>query len=203
MAVDQFCLKWNNFQSSIITAFESLQNTQDLADVTLTCEGVSVKAHKIILSACSPYFRTVFKENPCPHPIVILKDVYYIDLLAVLNFMYHGEVLVSKDQLKSFLQTAEILQVSGLNGYADFNPKCMPTKNVQKMQKVAKPVEENVAKKMKMSPKGKAVKNATTAGNEYANSTRKESPKYDNLLCNKYIIYKFIRVNGKKIVNRK
>lgn len=61
MAVDQFCLKWNNFQSSIITAFESLQNTEDLADVTLTCEGINVKAHKIILSACSPYFRTVFK----------------------------------------------------------------------------------------------------------------------------------------------
>lgn len=61
MAVDQFCLKWNNFQSSIIHAFESLQTTQDLADVTLTCEGINIKAHKIILSACSPYFRTVFK----------------------------------------------------------------------------------------------------------------------------------------------
>lgn len=151
MAVDQFCLKWNNFQTSIITAFESLQNTEDLADVTLTCEGISVKAHKIILSACSPYFRTVFKENPCPHPIVILKDVFYIDLLAVLNFMYHGEVLVSKDQLKSFLQTAEILQVSGLNGYNDFNAKT--TKNVPKVQKTApKTPEENAtAKKMKMT----------------------------------------------------
>lgn len=61
MAADHFCLKWNNFQSSIITAFESLQTTEDLADVTLTCEGLNVKAHKIILSAFSSYFRTVFK----------------------------------------------------------------------------------------------------------------------------------------------
>lgn len=163
MAVDQFCLKWNNFQSSIITAFESLQNTEDLADVTLTCEGISVKAHKIILSACSPYFRTVFKENPCPHPIVILKDVFYIDLLAVLNFMYHGEVLVSKDQLKSFLQTAEVLQVSGLNGYNDFNAKNVPTtKNVPKVvQKATRTLEENTtAKRMKMSPKSKPPKTA-------------------------------------------
>lgn len=151
MAVDQFCLKWNNFQTSIITAFESLQNTEDLADVTLTCEGISVKAHKIILSACSPYFRTVFKENPCPHPIVILKDVFYIDLLAVLNFMYHGEVLVSKDQLKSFLQTAEILQVSGLNGYNDFSAKT--TKHVPKVQKSAPktPDENATTKKLKMT----------------------------------------------------
>lgn len=179
MAVDQFCLKWNNFQTSIITAFESLQNTEDLADVTLTCEGISVKAHKIILSACSPYFRTVFKENPCPHPIVILKDVFYIDLLAVLNFMYHGEVLVSKDQLKSFLQTAEVLQVSGLNGYNDFNTKHVPvtTKTVPKIQKsVARTTttteEGGVAKKMKMTHlKSKPHKSADVANSATARSS--------------------------------
>lgn len=61
MTSKQFCLKWNNFQNNILNAFESLQNTEDLTDVTLTCEGINVKAHKFILSACSPYFRTVFK----------------------------------------------------------------------------------------------------------------------------------------------
>lgn len=170
MAVDQFCLKWNNFQTSIITAFESLQNTEDLADVTLTCEGISVKAHKIILSACSPYFRTVFKENPCPHPIVILKDVFYIDLLAVLNFMYHGEVLVSKDQLKSFLQTAEVLQVSGLNGYNDFNPKHVgTTKPLPKVQKTV--TETPPAKKLKVTHVKKPQKT------DVANCAKKDSPK--------------------------
>ncbi|KAG5893680.1 hypothetical protein JTB14_021976 [Gonioctena quinquepunctata] len=75
MTSKHFCLKWTRFQSNILSAFESLQNTEDLADVTLTCDGINIKAHKFILSACSPYFRTIFKENPCPHPIVILKDV--------------------------------------------------------------------------------------------------------------------------------
>ncbi|KAK5645841.1 hypothetical protein RI129_004305 [Pyrocoelia pectoralis] len=116
MAVEQFCLKWNNFQTTLINAFGSLQNTEDLTDVTLTCEGIRIKAHKIILSACSPYFRSIFKENPCPHPVVILKDVSYQDLIAVLNFMYQGEVLITQDKLSSFLQTAEALQVSGLVG---------------------------------------------------------------------------------------
>lgn len=113
---EQLSVKWSNFQSTIIAAFESLQSTEDLADVTLTCEGLNVKAHKVILSACSPYFRTVFRENPCSHPIVILKDVLYTDMLAILKFMYHGEVLLHKDQLSTFLQTAEVLQVSGLMG---------------------------------------------------------------------------------------
>lgn len=137
MATGQFCLKWNNFHNSIVTAFESLQSTEELVDVTLMCEGRNVKAHKVILSACSPYFRNLFKvifhrkyshimifltclnsfqETPCKHPIIILKDVLYCDLVAILQFMYQGEVLVDQDGLASFLKTAELLQVSGLAG---------------------------------------------------------------------------------------
>lgn len=61
MATDHFCLIWNNFQNSILSALGNLQTCQDLVDVTLMCEGHNVKAHKVILSACSPYFRNLFK----------------------------------------------------------------------------------------------------------------------------------------------
>ncbi|KAF2905924.1 hypothetical protein ILUMI_00253 [Ignelater luminosus] len=189
MAVDQFCLKWNNFQSSIVTAFGSLQSTEDLADVTLTCEGISIKAHKIILSACSPYFRAVFKENPCPHPIVILKDVLHSDLLAVLNFMYHGEVLIAQDKLVSFLQTAEALQVSGLVATAalqDLPVKLTPnpTKLCSKPAKLCKiaEVSENAQKRVKVTSKPKVIKSqspviAKTPENSLALSAKlPESP---------------------------
>lgn len=132
MSSKQFYLKWNGFQTNIVSAFESLQHSEDLVDVTLTCEGINVKAHKFILSACSPYFRTVFKENPCPHPIVILKDVVYTDLLAIINFMYHGEVMVSEEQLPSFLNTAKLLQVSGLNG-TDYSKKSANQKRLKQL----------------------------------------------------------------------
>ncbi|CAH0557561.1 unnamed protein product [Brassicogethes aeneus] len=114
MEPKHYRLKWNNFQKNLLNEFESMQSSEELADVTLTCEGINLKAHKFILSACSPYFRTVFKENPCPHPIVILKDIFYVDLIAIINYMYHGEVMVSEDNLSTFLETAVILQVSGL-----------------------------------------------------------------------------------------
>ncbi|XP_059479333.1 protein bric-a-brac 1-like isoform X3 [Neocloeon triangulifer] len=115
-AGDQFCLRWNNFQSNIVSVLDNLKEQEDLVDVTLVCEGHAVKAHKVILSACSPYFRNVFKENPCQHPIVILKDVHNAELDALLSFMYQGEVYISQDRLSSFLRTAEILQVRGLAG---------------------------------------------------------------------------------------
>jgi len=31
------------------------------------------------------------QENPSKHPIIILKDVSYIHLQAILEFMYAGE----------------------------------------------------------------------------------------------------------------
>lgn len=57
----QFCLKWNNFQNNIMSQFEALKEDEDFVDVTLSCHGQSVKAHKVVLSACSPYLKNIFK----------------------------------------------------------------------------------------------------------------------------------------------
>ena len=44
-----------------------------LTDVTLSTETKSFQAHKLILSACSPYFRNLFISNPCKNPTVFFK----------------------------------------------------------------------------------------------------------------------------------
>lgn len=54
------------------------------------------------------------QENPSKHPIIILKDVSYTHLQAILEFMYAGEVNVSQEQLPAFLKTADRLKVKGL-----------------------------------------------------------------------------------------
>lgn len=58
-----FCLRWNNYQSSITSAFENLRDDEDFVDVTLACDGKSLKAHRVVLSACSPYFRELLKVS--------------------------------------------------------------------------------------------------------------------------------------------
>lgn len=63
MAEQQFCLRWNNFQSNIVTSFEALLDKEEFVDVTLTAEGKSLKAHRVLLSACSPYFRELFRVS--------------------------------------------------------------------------------------------------------------------------------------------
>jgi len=110
----KFCLRWNDFESNISSAFKELREDKDFFDVTLACEDEQLQAHKVILSACSPFFKTVLRRNRHGHPLLYLNGVKYQELVAVLNFMYHGEVNVAQEELNSFLAIAEELKVKGL-----------------------------------------------------------------------------------------
>ncbi|XP_018573616.1 protein tramtrack, beta isoform isoform X34 [Anoplophora glabripennis] len=126
MASEQFSLCWDNFHKNMSSGMNSLLENEDLVDVTLAVEGKCLKAHKMVLSVCSPYFKELFKSNPCQHPIVFMKDVSYVALSDLLQFMYQGEVQVSQENLTTFIKTAEALQIKGLtgdgNGSADTDP---------------------------------------------------------------------------------
>jgi len=83
-------------------------------DVTLATDGHYIRAHKLVLSACSIYFKDLFASSPCKHPIVILKDISIEALKTVIDFIYRGEVTVSQDKLQEVLRTAESLRIKGL-----------------------------------------------------------------------------------------
>ncbi|XP_066937619.1 longitudinals lacking protein, isoforms H/M/V-like isoform X8 [Macrobrachium rosenbergii] len=114
MNQDQFLLKWNNHQTNFVEVFSYLRTQDAFVDVTLACDGKSFSAHKVVLSACSPYFQTLFQTNPCKHPIVFLKDVKGQELEALIEFIYKGEVSVSQSELGSLISTAENLKIKGL-----------------------------------------------------------------------------------------
>ncbi|XP_069179386.1 protein tramtrack, alpha isoform isoform X4 [Procambarus clarkii] len=115
MAEQQFCLRWNNFQANIVSSFEALLDREEFVDVTLTAEGKSLKAHRVLLSACSPYFRDLFRDIPAhQHPVIVLRDTSFLELKSLLSFIYHGEVNVSQERLGLLLKTAEALRIKGL-----------------------------------------------------------------------------------------
>jgi len=111
---EKYCLRWNDFETNISTAFRELREEKDFFDVTLACDDKQVQAHKVILSACSPFFRSVLRRNPHQHPLLYLRGVKYNELVNVLNFMYQGEVNIAQEELTEFLSVADDLRVKGL-----------------------------------------------------------------------------------------
>lgn len=118
MSSEKFCLKWNDFESNISSAFCELRNDAELFDVTLACEDdEQMPAHKLVLSACSTFFRSVLRRcggQQNQQLMLYLRGVTARDMSCVLEFMYHGEVSVAQDDLNTFLQVAEDLKVKGL-----------------------------------------------------------------------------------------
>jgi len=112
---DDFLLTKNNFEVCTKNAFKNLINDTEFSDVTLACsDDKQIKAHKVILGACSPFFKKIFRKNPHQHPLLYLKGVTHRDLEAILEFMYQGETKINKNHLDSFLSAAQELRVDGL-----------------------------------------------------------------------------------------
>lgn len=112
--MDQIIFRLSDFESAIMQQFREMFESQAFVDVTIGCERSSLKAHKMVLAASSPYFQSLFLDHPNKHPIVILKDIRFEDLKTLVEFMYRGEVNVSQGQFQSLIKAAETLQINRL-----------------------------------------------------------------------------------------
>lgn len=110
----QFCVRWNSYHTNLQAVFPRLLLTEQFADVTLACESRQLRCHKLVLSACSAYLERLLLQNPCEHPIVLMRDMRFSEMQALVDFMYKGEVNVTQEELPSLLKSAEALQIRGL-----------------------------------------------------------------------------------------
>ncbi|XP_040564411.1 uncharacterized protein [Lepeophtheirus salmonis] len=113
-STERLCLRWNDFESNIKHGFSELREEEEFFDVTLACGSKQIKAHKVILSACSPFFRSIIKSVPHQHPLLYLRGIKFNHLESLLCFMYNGEVNVTQEELNNFLAVAEELKIKGL-----------------------------------------------------------------------------------------
>uniref|UniRef100_A0A182JN81 BTB domain-containing protein n=1 Tax=Anopheles atroparvus TaxID=41427 RepID=A0A182JN81_ANOAO len=120
--IDQYLLSWRGFHGNMCKGFHSLQRDGQMVDVTIAAGGKIFKAHKLVLSVCSPYFQKIFLEHPSQHPILFMTDVNSHHMAGLLDFMYSGQVNVKYEDLPNFLKVAEALQVKGLHGEPHHKP---------------------------------------------------------------------------------
>ena len=140
---EKLCLKWNDFQANLSSAFGGLRNDQDFADVTLVSEdGVHIETHKVILASTSPFFMEILKRNKHPHPMIYMQGLKADELVAVIDFLYYGQANVNQESLDVFLALAEELKLKGLTGSSRedglSNKVLAPEKNIEERKHYVK-----------------------------------------------------------------
>ncbi|CRK99341.1 CLUMA_CG012577, isoform A [Clunio marinus] len=117
----QFCLRWNNHQTSLLSTLPQLLDQSHLSDCTIVADGRKIRAHRLVLSGCSTFFSELFhtlesgiQQQSC-HPVIVLPpNTNFSSLAALITFMYSGEVNVYEDQISKLLELAETLGIKGL-----------------------------------------------------------------------------------------
>merc|ERR1711955_118806 len=113
--MDKFSLKWNDFQTTVSNSFKVLKQEQDFFDVTLVSDDQKeIQSHKVVLSACSSFFKPILQKNSHSHPLIYLSGIDSTNLQYIIDYVYEGEVKLFQEQLDSFLDAAQKLQIAGL-----------------------------------------------------------------------------------------
>ena len=112
---EKFNLKWNDFKTNVSNSFGLFRNESYLHDVTLVSDDYKhIKAHKLVLSASSEYFKNILQETDQSQPLLCLDGVSSVDLQNVLDYVYNGEVKIHQEDLDRFLNVAQRLKLEGL-----------------------------------------------------------------------------------------
>ena len=116
----RYNLAWNKFESCTSNSFKGLIAWEEFVDVTLACDGdKQVKAHKVILSACSEFFRNILLKNSHQHPLIYLDNLKVDILQALIDFMYLGETNIPQDMFSGFIKAAQKYKIKGLAEHSD------------------------------------------------------------------------------------
>ena len=109
-------LTWRAFSKHLEWMLRDLYEEDRHSDITLICEGqVQFRAHRIVLSACSPVFREIIDSNPSQHPLIYLRGIQSYELESILQFMYLGEGRFYHERMAEFLKVAKDLEVKEIS----------------------------------------------------------------------------------------
>ena len=113
---EKFSLKWNDYLVNVPKKFSRLRNEEEFSDATLvSSDKRQVSAHKVVLSSCSDYFKTILQSNNKSKDIILcLENINHDDLNNMLDYVYNGEVSIEQNQLDSFLMIAQRFQLEGM-----------------------------------------------------------------------------------------
>ena len=109
-------LTFDTFPQHLQLLFREAFKEKKYTDVTLVSDDqTQFKAHKIVLSGCSPVFMNIIESNPNDNPLIYLKGIHSSELEAILEFMYLGEAKFYQERMGEFIQVAKDLELKEIS----------------------------------------------------------------------------------------
>ena len=105
-------MTWEGYEEDLLQAFEEFYRLGDFVDVTLICDDLTLRAHRIVLAACSHFFDRILRDSNCKHPVILLNGFEGWEIEACIEFMYRGWIQVPFDKVNELVTTAGVLEVS-------------------------------------------------------------------------------------------
>ena len=117
MHPDKYTLTWHSHPDYLREMMREMMTSDDFTDVTLvTDDKKTIKAHRNVLSACSPVFKNILQmDTTNNHPVIYLRGIQYSELESILQFIYLGEAKFYEERMNEFLSVSKNLEIQELS----------------------------------------------------------------------------------------
>ena len=135
MDQEKFNLTWHTYTDHLREMLFNMSNMNELTDVTLVCEDKQqIKAHKVVLSACSPVFKSIICDFPSI-PLIYLRGIESCEMQSILEFIYLGHTTVYQSRMTEFMSVAKTLEIKDISKDIE-DEKIEQSNNLMDNQKV-------------------------------------------------------------------
>ena len=113
---DRYSFTWQTYSDHLRETLKEMMTSSDFADVTLvTDDKQQIKAHRNILSACSPVFKNILQLGTGnTHPVIYLRGIQHSELESILHYIYLGETRLYEERMGEFLLVSRNLEIKEL-----------------------------------------------------------------------------------------
>ena len=119
----KYTLTWHSYSDHLRDALREMKTSSEFADVTLvTDDKQQIKAHRNILSACSPVFKNIFQID-CnnTNPVIYLQGIQHSEMESIMQFIYLGEAKFYEEGMSEFLMASKNLEIKDLSTGIEMN----------------------------------------------------------------------------------
>ena len=135
MNQEKFKLTWHTYTDHLREMLHDMKDSNELTDVTLVSEDKKqFKAHKVVLSASSPVFKSIISDYSLALPIIYLRGIQSYEIESILQFIYLGQATFYKDRMNEFLSVAKSLEIKEIKKESPENEEFATTEFEMKIE---------------------------------------------------------------------